>query len=1177
MAVKLETLELEIVQSIKSSRSKALDSLEKRLRGLRDALVGFQDADEAVHIIQRISNVTHTLGTAVDSTSKMASALRRLNNATTDMSSAGQNVRSISAAFRDLSNASNFIDGESLQRIVDATGQMSASGRNLGAFSRGLNSVGKDADAIGQTVERFQTFVNTLSETGDAINPEPLEKIAGVSQTIGTAGNSLNRFARGINALGTSMLEVEVTANRFEKFIYGINDASKAVDTAALAPITEFAKTVGSAGSRLEKFATALEKLSKFGANSEQLKQALQGIDAIVGRLAQHKAELDALAETLNNVSASLKTLNRAGDVGAQIQRVQKSLKTAGSDAAAFARHLVKIPWEHLKNKIGGLVQPLQNLVHSFARIAMYRALRTAVKAITQGFGEGIKHLYHWSELVNNEFKASMDSLSTSAHYLRDSLGAMVSPLIDALAPAVEILVEKFVSLLNIINQFFATLTGKDTWRRAVRTATEYDDGIKDAADSTKEATDAQKKLNKALQDFDELNLITTSTTNGRNPSGGNNGNDSGIDSTHFVEEPVADWIKGIKDAIERGEWYEAGNMLADKLNSLIDSFDAEEFGKNVGQKIQHGIEFYLGFMKNTHWDTLGGKLADFLNAIVKEVDPQDLGEAIVAKFNAAIDFLAGFTKKFDWEEAGKWLADVIIGAFTGLNWGTLGTLIGDLAGGLLKMIKAGFKELLNNGDKVMDSIGDFFSGLGWDGLKNVVELGMIVGGFKILFAAIFGDAGLIASVKSSVAGLLSQSGLGSGASYAITVMLALELTREMSGWLEKVKEKGFTSGTLEYFGADSEFTLIGWLTPTHEIATGLEAIRTELQKLFMEDPSNLPFFKKTLGLVNAWLRLLGMSELDFTEDTDKPGYDKPSVSSSTPGAQWDPIGQEWFVPQLDTTAQTAALQAVQEAAKGARKGIQELPPTDDEVTAFKGQIDKERSKLNGSKGSIKSAASSAHSGINAIKPADSETTKFVNALKPWKKKLDGKGKNDGSLVQGANNAKSALDTVSKGTYNPVVKVTTSGLGDIEERIKAAAKNRTIKLTIDPYVLTSSTNKSGKTVETRLNSQQFNKVFMAEGGWPGQGSFFVAGEVPGQAEMVGNINGKTGVASGKEITGIADAVRDTGQTEAELLRQQNQLLRQILAKSGNVTLAPTAAAGRWVAQSQQAYARATGG
>jgi hypothetical protein len=89
------------------------------------------------------------------------------------------------------------------------------------------------------------------------------------------------------------------------------------------------------------------------------------------------------------------------------------------------------------------------------------------------------------------------------------------------------------------------------------------------------------------------------------------------------------------------------------------------------------------------------------------------------------------------------------------------------------------------------------------------------------------------------------------------------------------------------------------------------------------------------------------------------------------------------------------------------------------------------------------------------------------------------------------------------------------------------------------------------------------------------GDLFIANEAG--PELVGSINGRTAVASNQEITGISDAVRDTGETEAELLREQNRLLRQLLSKSNSVTLAPTAAAGRWVAQSQAAYARATGG
>ena len=94
---------------------------------------------------------------------------------------------------------------------------------------------------------------------------------------------------------------------------------------------------------------------------------------------------------------------------------------------------------------------------------------------------------------------------------------------------------------------------------------------------------------------------------------------------------------------------------------------------------------------------------------------------------------------------------------------------------------------------------------------------------------------------------------------------------------------------------------------------------------------------------------------------------------------------------------------------------------------------------------------------------------------------------------------------------------------------------------------------------------------MAEGGYPSMGSMFIAGEVPGQAEMVGNINGRTGVASGEEITGIAEAVYGTGETEAMLLRQLIAAVR-----SQNLTISPSASLGKVVNQSQRLYAGVTG-
>ena len=76
-------------------------------------------------------------------------------------------------------------------------------------------------------------------------------------------------------------------------------------------------------------------------------------------------------------------------------------------------------------------------------------------------------------------------------------------------------------------------------------------------------------------------------------------------------------------------------------------------------------------------------------------------------------------------------------------------------------------------------------------------------------------------------------------------------------------------------------------------------------------------------------------------------------------------------------------------------------------------------------------------------------------------------------------------------------------------------------------------------------------LYEPEGGFPTVGSLFVAGEAG--SELVGNINGRTGVVSNGEISGIASAIRSTSDTEVQLLRQQNVLLQGILEKEFGIT------------------------
>lgn len=101
-----------------------------------------------------------------------------------------------------------------------------------------------------------------------------------------------------------------------------------------------------------------------------------------------------------------------------------------------------------------------------------------------------------------------------------------------------------------------------------------------------------------------------------------------------------------------------------------------------------------------------------------------------------------------------------------------------------------------------------------------------------------------------------------------------------------------------------------------------------------------------------------------------------------------------------------------------------------------------------------------------------------------------------------------------------------------------------------------ATSGVGELLDTDLSIPLIEHVHLdrfENGGFPDQGSLFVAGETYGQSEWIGNINGKTGVASGREITGIADAIYQTSAQEMELLRAQNQYLSGILEKEFGIS------------------------
>jgi len=141
----------------------------------------------------------------------------------------------------------------------------------------------------------------------------------------------------------------------------------------------------------------------------------------------------------------------------------------------------------------------LGKFLSSITRIAFYRAIRSALKAIVDGIKTGTNNLYEFSRASNGEFFQTMNSIATSLLYLKNSIGAAFAPLVNAVSPILTKIVDSAAKAFNILGALLAKVTGKTQMQVAKKAVTEYASATNKAAKANKEFTAS----------FDELNVMS--------------------------------------------------------------------------------------------------------------------------------------------------------------------------------------------------------------------------------------------------------------------------------------------------------------------------------------------------------------------------------------------------------------------------------------------------------------------------------------------------------------------------------------------------------------------------------------------------------------------------------------------------------------------------------------------
>lgn len=429
-----------------------------------------------------------------------------------------------------------------------------------------------------------------------------LQRLKGASSN----GLQLGNVSKSVAALGAATKSISGEGVRhITSLALALGDLAKVkISDQAEAALSGIANTINNTVDvdKTQAMAEALNGMAKLKmVNKDEFKEGMEQFATQLERIAGiDLSNLTAAGEAMKSFAEAFKAMSKAGGkmggdgdgVEASEQatsRIRGLLAVVGGGAMKGLKGLATLVNWPPKQAISGLKSygsALKKVTDGFKRILFYRAIRQAIKLISDGVKEGTENLYKWSQVMGGAvsakgqtFAQAMDSIATSMLYFKNSVGAAVAPLISALAPVIDMVVDKIVTLINLINQLFAKLTGATSWNRARKKAVQYGEAVSGAGEAAKEAM-------LYLAPFDELNVLPADNGSGSGGSGAAEDYSDMFEEVSEFNEAIANFADSIKEKINAGDWQGLGELLGGKVNELVEKIDFEGAGTKVGTEL---------------------------------------------------------------------------------------------------------------------------------------------------------------------------------------------------------------------------------------------------------------------------------------------------------------------------------------------------------------------------------------------------------------------------------------------------------------------------------------------------------------------------------------------------------------------------------------------------------------
>ena len=601
-----------------------------------------------------------------------------------------------------------------------------------------IQSMTYDIEQLSKTIEKYKVKVEEARKAGQ------LEiKIPGIDESLSNAERQAKESAvRIANEFKKSKIKIPVEFNEVEKEIqkvknkydelvrsiglnskrinfYGSSDdfKKKQIELAALREeyqklinkqkelsLDESALRAGQFSNQIKTATDATRKLSSvfssigftsfpgflsgIGSAASQLPGIFSSITVAVDGTSSALTGMQAAIPIIGAILAILSTLfNLARKLGNAIKNVASKVLNAFKKMLSGIKSIV--------SKIGNLISSIgdkfsemgfgidisaSSMFKSITKfiVALGRRIRSlAVTSVTNNISDALTALAQKSTELDYNLTTLKQNLAT----LGASIVSAFEPILNAVIPILNQLIQKLIYVTQLVGQFIAALFGKTSYK--VPTAS-----VKGYAEALDDASDSAKKLKGNLQGFDKLNVITSEDKTGKSSKAGNV--EYGFKDMP-ISSKISDLAKKLKDMWDKGDFYDLGKWLGDKLAktlanipwdkikkaarklgsslaTLINGFIKGEFdGKSIGYWIGHTLgeaintafEFLNEVVHKLDWKGIGQFFADLINEFMNILDWELIIDTFTTGAKGLADLINNFNSWFNWELFGQTLANI--------------------------------------------------------------------------------------------------------------------------------------------------------------------------------------------------------------------------------------------------------------------------------------------------------------------------------------------------------------------------------------------------------------------------------------------------------------------------------------------------------------------------------------